>query len=242
MQNAKPTICFVVFLAIMSVAAAKDVPNGGRTFLGFYLMLHAKFIFTQEEIVPTGKGTRTGLYGAQIQIPPAGLSTQQTVKFMRNQLPEIRIWRGSRNLHVIHFADRQALKWKGNPLNRRLTFHGTMSIVNLESHVFAKAFPGVRFYNFGSGGSGGGSGGISLPRHPKLFTAPMHFNAKGISLRRFLTTAIHYRVGPKRAGQQLWQAQLYQGRNGKFTGRVDIFITADPIVPPSTRKQRAEGK
>ncbi len=242
MQNAKPTICFVVFLAVMSVAAAKAVPSGGRTFLGFYLMLHAKFIYTQEEVVPAGKVTRTGLYGARIQIPRAGLSTHQKLKLLRNQLPDIGIWRRSGNRHVIHLADRQALKWKGNPLNRRLTLHGTMSIVNLESHVFAKAFPGVRFYNFGSGGSGGGSGGISLPRHPALFTTPMRFNVKGISLRRFLTTAIRYRVGPKPAGQQLWQAKLYQGRNGKFTGRVDIFITADPIVPRPNGTQTAKRK
>jgi hypothetical protein len=219
-------------VAPIPAASLANDHHGGKTFLAFYLMLHAKFITTQEEAVPNGKGRAGSLYNAQILMPTPGSSTKKALRSLRNQLPKIEIWQAKGHPQIVHFADRSVLRWKGNPLDRKITFHGNVSVAYLESHVFAKGFPKVHFFNLGSGGSGGGSSVISLPRQPSLFTAPMHIDVRGVTLRHFLTSSMRYnlRLGPA-TGRQLWQAQFAEGRNGKFTGRVDIFITADPIVP-----------
>ena len=202
------------------------------------------FAYTVEEMISsTPKGPYLGIDQSRVHSAPPVQTVSTFVKFLRAHLPDFAVGRYSYARRVIYLVNRHLLAWRHDPLNQKLSFHGKMSIDRLESHIFSKVLPAVHFYNVGAKKFRSGSGsGVALIPEPKAFTVPMHFDIRGITLRHFLTSGIRYRPGPAGTGRQLWKAWAYRTIDGKFTGRVDVLITADPIVPPSTRKQRAKGK
>ena len=191
--------------------------------------------FANEELVGGG---HWGLGSAKVPPLPAGVTDlTNLVRFLGENLKKYAVWRDRVNQSVIHVADKRVVAWKNNPLSEKFTFQGVMSLIELERQVLAKAFPMVHFYN-----EGYHPGGHPIPYLPKYraFKAPLHFDVKGLTLRRFLTTGIPYSGDPRKLGTQSWDAQ-YQFRNGKLTGHVEVLITENPIAArnatvPSTRK------
>ncbi len=179
--------------------------------------------------------TETGTYiGTLPAAPPQGFKTiNAAVSFLRAKLPACTVWRDKLNSHIIHIVYTKALKWEANPLNQRLTFHGTMSLKQVAARIIRKQFPlvglicvGDRRYGFFPD-----TGGMAIT---KAYEAPMHFDVKGMTLREFLTAGVAYDVKGPQPPFVLWRADYYL-KSGKPTGRVDIMVYGVPLrsVPPT---------
>ncbi len=180
-----------------------------------------------EDHVATVNGKVAGDVGlAKIHLPPSPnhLTIQSAVKFLSAHLPGYTVWRDRVNRHVIHIVYTKALMWKSNPLNQKLTFHGTMSFMHLASKILIRRFPKLHFYY-----DPFTSGAILLPYAPDLkpYKKPLHFDVKGETLRQLLTTGLVYRLDPQHFGGTFWQC-YYLTKHGKLTGRIEITMLASP--------------
>lgn len=212
------------FGAAVGISRSTQASPENTTFLGFLeYQANAKFHCTF-----TNEGS-SGIGGVPIPSLPAGITAQRLVAFLRKNLPKCVVWRDRVNKSIIHIVDRRVLAWKSNPLNKKLTIKGTMSISYLQSYIFAKEFPQVHFYDMPFHRVN------TIPYFPNLqaFRAPIKFDVRDMTLRRFLTTGIPYSTDPKRLGPGLWGAS-YQFRGGKLTGHVTVVISGNPILPPPT--------
>lgn len=203
-------------------------PLGATWLTNFEVQASAEFHcdFINEDVVGDGNW---GVGGLRVPPLPAGTTGKGLVPFLAKNLPGYKVWRDRENRSVVHIADRRVLAWKNNPLNKKMTIKGTMSISYLQSHLFAKEFPQVRFYDMPFRRVN------TIPYLPRLraFKAPIKFDERNVTLRRFLTTGIPYSTDPKRLGPGLWGA-TYQFRGGKLTGHVTVVISGSPMLPPPT--------
>ncbi len=214
-------------VALVGIARPMRASAGNATFLGFFeYQAGAKFHcdFINEEVVGDGNW---GVGGLRIPPLPAGTTAKSLVPFLAKTLPDYKVWRDRVNRSIIHVVDRRVLAWKSNPLNTKLTIKRRVSIAYLQSHIFAKKFPKVRFHDMPFHRVN------AIPYFPNLqaFRTPIKFDVRDMTLRRFLTTGIPYSTDPKTGGGGLWGA-TYQFRGGKLTGRVTIVISGVPVVPP----------
>ena len=211
-----------------------------KTLLFYYLCDQKKFHWTWEDAYQPGRRVFSyGMGSMKVIPPPANATIGQAVRFLQRQLPNAKIWRDAANRGVVHFADRRVLRWPKYPLNKKLTFHGTMSFLQLKKRVLRRLIPAVHF--FGPPippGAYSFSGGIPIWKS-NLLRVVTYFNEKEVSLRRFLTTGIHYRGGPD---DELWAAEIYEASGGTFTGRVDICFVANPKFTPAATRPKAKGK
>ena len=215
-------VLLAVFAAAVGIAGSTQASPENATFLGFLeYQASAKFHCTF-----TNEGS-SGIGGVPVPPLPVGITAQRLVTFFRKNLPKYVVWRDRVNKSIIHIVDRRVLAWKSNPLNKKITIKGTMSISYLQSHIFAKEFPRVRFYDMPFRRVN------TIPYLPKLraFKAPIKFDVRDMTLRRFLTTGIPYSTDPKNTGPGLWGAS-YQFRGGKLTGHVAVVISGNPVAPP----------
>ncbi len=202
-----------------------------KTLLYYYLCDQKKFRWTWEDVYRPGRRVFSyGMGSMKVIPPPANATVGQAVRFLKPQLPDAKIWRDAVNRGIVHFADRRVLRWSRYPLNKKLTFHGIMSFLQLKKRVLRRLVPAVHF--FGPPippGAYGMSGGIPIWKS-NLLRVVTYFNEKEVSLRRFLTTDIRYRGG---FNQDIWEANAYEAGNGTFTGRVDIYFVANPKFTPA---------
>ena len=245
-----PTTRLLPLATIFAIAIGSASPSrlradskpavGKKTLLFYYLCDQKKFRWTWEDVFRPGRRVFSyGMGSMKVILPPANATVGQAVRFLQPQLPNAKIWRDAVNRGVVHFADRRVLRWSKYPLNKKLTFHGIMSFLQLEKRVFRRLIPAVHFLGPPprSGSSGGGSGGI--PSNSKPLQVVTRFNEKAVTLRRFVTAGIPYRGGTE---QGLWQAEIYAAANGKFTGRVDVYFSATPRFVPAATRPKAKGK
>ncbi len=214
---------------------ARPARAGGRKVsLYFYVCGQSLFKWTWEDVRRPGERGLSGMDKLPVVAPPAGSTVGQALRFLRPQVPGVRIWRDAANRQVVHFEDRRLLAWAKYPLDKKLTFHGTMSILQLDASVLRRLLPQTDFYY----GCEYPPGLTSIPMvpHLRLLKIITHFNVRAVSLRRFLTDGMPYRGGPYK-GRELWEAETYEDRTGKFTGRVDVFVTATPRVVPAVGEQ-----
>ncbi len=152
-------------------------------------------------ISSTPKGPYIGMDQSRVPPAPPDQTVGSFVKFLRAQLPNFAIGRYPYARRVVYLVNRNLLAWRHDPLNQKLSFHGTMSLSRLESHVLSKLVPTVHFYNIGPPRliSGSGSGAVMFPE-PESFKVPMHFDIKAMTLRRFLKNRhqVHARPGRDR--------------------------------------------
>lgn len=215
-------------------AAAKKI------LLYYYLCDQSAFRWTWEDsFQPRRHVFSYGMGRMKIVPPPPGSKTKQIVKFLRSQLPNAKIWRDAVDKGVVHFAYRPVLSWSKYPLNKKLTFKGTMSFLQLESSSFRLLIPSVHFLEPPPrpGSSAGLSGFVPSNSGPLMVVT--HFGEKAVTLRRFLTTGIKYRTA-RGASRELWQAAVYRLKSGKFTGHVDIYFCATPRFVPAQKRSGAE--
>lgn len=185
-----------------------------------------------EDAYSTEKGTYIGTIPA---VPPQGFkSIHAAVRFLRSKLPACTIWRDKLNGHIVHVVYTKALEWKANPLNQRLTFHGTMSMKQVAAQIIRKRFPLVGLICVGNRRSGffPDTGGMAIT---KAYETPLRFDVSGIPLREFLTTGVVYDLKGPQPPVVLWRADYFL-KSGKPTGRVDIMVYGVPLRrPPSTK-------
>lgn len=183
-----------------------------------------EFHYTLEDIVPQGKAPYKGLANLRLPMPTGKLTLHQMVRSLHARFPELRIWRDRTSRRIVHIAMAVAVAWKANPLDEKLTFHGTMSIKEVESRVIKKLAPKAHFYYTISGPH-------SIPYFPNLkpLKVKHRFEIKNMTLRQFLTTGLAY--SKTKFNRLLWSASLYQTPKGKFTGKVAITICEIPAGP-----------
>jgi hypothetical protein len=188
---------------------------------------------TEDVYITKGKYTANGLYYSNLPPSPKPLTIETAVAFLKANLTDYSIWRDDIDRHVIHIVYTNALAWKSNPLNQIVSFHGTMSFMQLASNVFAKQFPNVHFYYSLP------PVGPLLPTYSDLssYKKPLHFDVKNMTLRQFLTNDLIYQH-PN--GGSFWQVYYYTLENGKFTGRIDIqmygfIVGVTPATHPATQ-------
>lgn len=213
---------------------------GKKTLLFYYLCDQKKFHWTWEDIYRPGRRDFSyGMGSMRVIPPPANAAIGQIVRFLQPQLPNVKIWQDAVNKSVVHLANRRVLHWSKYPLNKKLTFHGTMSFLELEKRVLKFLIPSTHFiYSVYQPGTYGGDGVASDVTPLEVAT---RFNVKGDSLRRFLTTGMRYHGG--NAGDlELWQADVYVTGNRKYTGRVDINLCATPQFVPATAQPKKDNK
>ncbi len=259
-------VAFTIVAALLAITLASTLPQtsgtpaAGRRGAVWPSELLARtyvrggFAYTVEGMISsTPKGPYIGMDQSRVPPAPPDQTVGKFVKFLQAHLPDFAVGRYSYARRVIYLVNRPLLTWRHDPLDQKLSFHGTMSFDRLESHVLSKLVPTVHFYNEGPPGIGSGSGsGVVMVPEPKQFKVPMHFDIKAMTLRRFLTTGIRYVRGPAGTGQQswdahvsgpqLWSADVYCGKNGKPTGRVNIFIMANPVPQPAGAHAGAKRK
>ena len=234
-------VCLRILVVLMTLAGAVGIiqpldaaPAKTAWLNNFEVYASTKFhcSFTNEDVVGDGQW---GVSGVRIPLPPVGITKKGLVPFLTQNLPDYKVWRDRVYKSVIHIADRRLLNWKNNPLNKKLTFHGKMTIVYLQSHILQKDLPNVHFDDSPY------TPQVAIPYFPDLqaFQTPMRFNVQDLTLRRFLTTGLRYSNKPNKRGALLWFA-TYQFRDGKLTGHVQVCIQGNPIFPPPTAT-RANG-
>ena len=222
----------VVAMVIASSMGMTQIPRAasyGATWLNnFEAQASAEFhyCFINEDVVGGGNW---GVGGVSTPPLPPGTTGKGVVPFLAKNLPGYKVWRDRVNRSIIHIVDRRVLAWKSNPLSKKVTIKGTKSIAYLQSHIFAKDFPQVHFYDTPFHRVN------TIPYLPKLraFRAPITFDIKDMTLRRFLTTGLPSSAGAKNMKYGLWLAS-YQFRNGRPTGHVTIIIYGSLILPPPT--------
>lgn len=214
----------IAFAAGVGIAGPVHAPAKNGTILGFleyraHVDLHCTFV---------NEGS-LAIDGTPVPPLPAGITAKGLVPFLAKNLSGYKVWRDRANRSIIHIVDRRVLAWKSNPLSKKLTIKGTKSIAYLQSHIFAKDFPQVHFYDTPFHRVN------TIPYLPNLraFRAPITFDIKDMTLRRFLTTGLPSSAGAKNMKYGLWSAS-YQFRNGSPTGHVTIIISASPALPPPT--------
>lgn len=182
------------------------------------------FHYTLEDIVPQGKAPYKGLANLQLPMPAGKLTLHQMVRSLRSRFPELRVWRDRISRRIIHIAMAAATAWKANPLDEKLTFHGRMSVEDVESRVIKKFAPKAHFYYTVSGPH-------PIPYFPNLkpLKVKHRFEIKNMTLRQFLSTGLAY--SKKHFNRLLWSASLYQTAKGIFTGKVAITICEVPAGP-----------
>ena len=217
-------VLLAVFAAAVGIAGSTQASPENATFLGFLeYQASAKFHCTF-----TNEGS-SGIGGVPVPPLPVGITAQRLVTFFRKNLPKYVVWRDRVNKSIIHIVDRRVLAWKSNPLNKKITIKGTMSISYLQSHIFAKEFPRVRFYDMPFHRVNT----IPYLRKLRAFKAPIKFDVRDMTLRRFLTTGIPSSAGANDMEYGLWSAS-YQFHDGRPTGHVTIIIFASLVLPPPT--------
>lgn len=211
-----------------------------RILLYYYLSNQTVFQWTWEESYAPGHRGLSEMARLPIVPPPAGSTVRRAVQLLRPQIPNVKIWQDAVNKRVVHFADHGVLAWVKYPLDTKLTFHGTMSLLQLDDKVLRKLLPHTDFEYACE--SPPGPENTPLIPHLKILKVQTRFNVKAISLRRFLTDVLPYRGDPDKGGE-LWEANAYQGISGKFKGRVSVYVMATPmIVPAATRPSPAAEK
>ncbi len=188
-----------------------------------------------EDAYPIGKG----YLGMPPALPASIKSISGLVKWLRAKLPSSTVWRDKVNNHIIHVVYTKALKWKANPLNQRLTFHGKMSLPQVASRVVEKKFPKTSLTC---------SGYVRYAPIPYFGTkivkgyrdTVMDFDVKGMTLRSFLTTGIIYNLKGPNPPPEIWRADYYL-KHGKFTGKVVIIVHGMPLRagPSAAAKKHA---
>ena len=228
-------VVFITFLggAFLqeSPSWAADKPGSSDTWTEFAQKHHC--VFAMEDAYSTETGTYIGTLPAA---PPQGFKTiNAAVSFLRAKLPACTVWRDKLNSHIIHIVYTKALKWKANPLNQRLTFHGTMSLKQVTTQIIQKKFPHVTVACLGNVRAGVFISYIGLtPAEERAYDTPRRFDVKRMTLRQFLTTGVAYDIGGRQPPVVLWRADYYL-KSGKPTGRVYIWVYGVPLrsVPPT---------
>ncbi len=228
-------VVFITFLggAFLqeSPSWAADKPGSSDTWTEFAQKHHC--VFAMEDAYSTETGTYIGTLPAA---PPQGFKTiNAAVSFLRAKLPACTVWRDKLNSHIIHIVYTKALKWKANPLNQRLTFHGTMSLKQVTTQIIQKKFPHVTVACLGNVRAGVFISYIGLtPAEERAYDTPRRFDVKRMTLRQFLTTGVAYDIGGRQPPFVLWRADYYL-KSGKPTGRVDIMVYGVPLrsAPPA---------
>lgn len=182
---------------------------------------------------------KRGYIGMPPSLPRSVKSVSGLVKWLRAKLPSSTVWRDKGNNHIIHVVYTKALKWKANPLNQRLTFHGKMSLPEMASRVVEKKFPKTSLTCMGY---------VRYGVLPFFGTAivksyrdtVMDFDVKGMTLRSFLTTGMIYNLKGPNPPPEIWRAD-YSLRHGKFTGKVVIMVHGMPLRagPSAAAKKHA---
>ena len=212
----------------MHAAAGVNAQPGRAEFFGdLEMQIHAAFRIKFAEQDAVGRG-HYGLSDIRVPPLPSGATSKQIVAILQGYLPAYKIWRDRVDTSIVHIEARQLLHLKNNPLDKRFNLDKkNVSIEYLETHTFTKLEPRVRFFNCPMPSQ------ALIPFSPDLrpFKAPLDFNLRKISLRRFLTTGIKYNHGGDDFGAWLWQA-TYQLRNGRLTGRVQVILFWPPEIPP----------
>ncbi len=172
-------------------------------------------------------------------LPQSVNSISDLVKWLRAKLPSSTVWRDRANNHIIHVVYTKALKWKDNPLNQRLTFHGKMSLPEMASRVVEKKFPKTSLTCMGYVRYG------VLPYfgttiEKEYRDTVMNFDVKGMTLRSFLTTGMIYNLKGPNPPPEIWRADYYL-KHGKFTGKVVIIVHGMPLRagPSAAAKKHA---
>ncbi len=246
-----PTARLLLLMTVFAVALGSASPNRlsadskpaveKKILLFYYLYDQKKFRWTWEDVYRPGRRVFSyGMGSMEVIPPPANATIGQAVRFLQAQLPNAKIWRDAVNRGIVHFADRRVLHWSKYPVNKKLTFHGTMNFLQLEKRVFRRLIPAVHFHGPPlPAGEYSSSGGIIVFPYGKLLRVVTRFNVRNATLRRFLTTDIRYRGG---FDQEIWGAETYETGNGKFTGRVDVYFVANPKFTPAATQPKAKGK
>ena len=223
------TVAMVIYLAVWALGSAPQAraaelvppPKPGQlVWLTEYLdEVHIRrgFHYTLEDVVPQGKAPYKGLANLRLPMATGQLTLRRMISSLRKRFPELRVWRDHLNRRIVHIAMATATAWKQNPLDQKLSFHGTMSIEDVESHIIQRLIPKARFYYITSGQH-------TIPYFPNLkpLRVKHRFNIKKVTLRQFLSTGLTF--SKKHLNRLLWSASLSQAPNGKFTGRVNITI------------------
>lgn len=188
--------------------------------------------FANEDVVGGGNW---GIGGVRISSMPNGMTAKGLAPFFAKNLPGYKVWRDRVNKSVIHIVDRRVLAWKNNPLDKKVTIQGTMSIAYLQSHVFKNKFPNVHFYDMPYHRVN------PIPYFPNVhaFNTPIKFDVKNITLRQFLTTGIPYGTNSRKLKNGLWNAS-YQFQDEKLTRKVTVIISGNPVVssPTASRSRK----
>ena len=152
-----PTTRLLVLITVFAVALGSARPSRLRadskpavekkTLLFYYLCDQKKFRWTWEDVYRPGRRVFSyGMGSMKVIPPPANATIGQAVRFLQPQLPNAKIWRDAVNRGVVHFADRRVLRWSRYPLNKKLTFRGTMSFLQLAASVFQRLVPSIHFF------------------------------------------------------------------------------------------------
>jgi hypothetical protein len=202
-RNRKPLLVFAavlgcIFLLGPSLLAA-PTPGTANAWARFARKHHC-FLAVE--------GAYEGKHGGYVGEPPAlphGVRTiSALVRWLRSKLPTSTVWRDKLDNRVIHVVYTKALRWKANPLNQRLTFHGTMSLKQVVTRILTKRFPRIGVECLGDQRSG------LFPYFPgsrlRAYGDPLRFDVKAMTFRRFLTTGLVYNLGGPRPPVVLWGA------------------------------------
>jgi hypothetical protein len=241
--NAPPTPGAPVAAAAAGKQPAQNRPVvGKRTLLGFVMMTEGQrlgCVFTVERIGVRPDAKKSGgIADAEVPLPPRGLTVGGLIKFIRKHAPRYTVWRDSASKSVIHVALTRLLRWKGNPLNRRLTFVGVATIGHLESVFLRRKFPAVRFHNLLPPSD---PGVFPVDPDPAIIHKPFRFDVRNVTLRSFLTSGLAYHFGGRGfGGGQLWTA-TFRVRGGKITGQVYVSLQGLGLIRLKPAPSRGDG-
>ena len=118
----------IVASVTTSLAAAAASPVSGIS-VGDFMARASKQThcsFTVEAVVPPGKRF-PGFLEVRVPRPPPKLTENGIIGFISKNLKGYVALRDRVKKSVVHIVALRLLKWKANPLNRRVTVHGSMT-------------------------------------------------------------------------------------------------------------------
>lgn len=185
--------------------------------------------------------------GSPPKPPERQLDPKQLVSFLRKRLParwQVRL--SDTDQRVVLIALKKLLKWKHNPLGRRVTIKGVYTIRQIEKKFIAKACPGIIFCNVLP--SLPGTGGNPAAPDYKNIRTPLRFDIKGMTIRHLLTSGFDHRVVydpmPWWTSRGMWHASfsLHHGHIGPTVYLNINFYHVHLLASAVVRKPKAAAK